>query len=54
MADLIYVAVIVAFFALAALFVKACDLIIGPDEEALAQRVTGAPDPEPGDKRVAA
>ena len=32
MADLIYVAVIVAFFAVAALFVVACDRIIGKDE----------------------
>jgi len=32
MADLIYVAVIVVFFALAGLFVAACDHIIGPDE----------------------
>ena len=34
MSDIIYVAVIVAFFALAALFVRACDRIIGPDETA--------------------
>ena len=32
MADVIYVAVIVAFFALAALFVVACDRIIGADD----------------------
>jgi hypothetical protein len=32
MADLIYVAVIIVFFAVAALFVVACDHIIGPDE----------------------
>jgi len=31
-ADLIYLAVITAFFALAGLFVVACDRIIGPDE----------------------
>jgi hypothetical protein len=35
MQDLIYVALILAFFVIAALFVKGCDLIIGPDEEAL-------------------
>jgi hypothetical protein len=35
MADLIYVAVIIAFFAFAALFVVACDRIIGPDEAAV-------------------
>jgi hypothetical protein len=32
MADLIYLAVMVGFFALAALFVVACDHIVGPDE----------------------
>jgi len=34
MADVIYLLVVVAFFALAALFVKACEVIIGPDEQA--------------------
>jgi hypothetical protein len=34
MADLIYVAVLIGFFALAALFVRACDHIVGPDDEA--------------------
>ena len=43
MADVIYVAVIVAFFALAALFVVACDRIIGADEAA----VTGTREPAP-------
>lgn len=32
MADLIFVGVIVAFFAVASAFVIACDRIIGPDE----------------------
>lgn len=32
MADLLFVGVVVAFFALTALFVVACDRIIGPDE----------------------
>lgn len=31
MGDLIYLAIIVAFFAITVLFVKACDSIIGPD-----------------------
>jgi hypothetical protein len=31
MADLIFVVVILAFFAVAVLLVKACDRIIGPD-----------------------
>jgi hypothetical protein len=34
MADLILLGVLVAFFALAVLFVKACERIIGPDVEA--------------------
>ena len=46
MADLIYVMVIIGFFALAALFVVACDRIIGPDEATLETR--------PEDERVAA
>jgi hypothetical protein len=33
MADLILLGVLVAFFALAVLFVKACERIIGPDVE---------------------
>lgn len=32
MADVLFVAVVVAFFAFAAVFVVACDRIIGPDE----------------------
>jgi hypothetical protein len=39
MNDFAFVAIMVAFFALAALFVVACDRIIGTDEEAFA----GAP-----------
>ncbi|HEV7525730.1 MAG TPA: hypothetical protein VGP92_12245 [Acidimicrobiia bacterium] len=34
MQDVIFIAILVAFFALAVLFVKACELIIGPDVEA--------------------
>ena len=37
MQDLVYVAIMIAFFALSALFVVGCDRIIGSDEEALAQ-----------------
>jgi hypothetical protein len=33
MADLLVVAGVIAFFALAALFVAACDRIIGPDPD---------------------
>jgi hypothetical protein len=36
-ADLVFVLVILAFFALAYVFVKACDRIIGSDEEAFAE-----------------
>ena len=50
MADLIYVAVIIAFFAVAALFVVACDHIIGADESA----VSGTREPAPIDEVKAA
>jgi hypothetical protein len=42
MNDFSYIAIIIAFFASAALFVRACDRIIGPDEESEAPR-TSAP-----------
>ena len=35
MADVVYLLLIAAFFALAALFVKACEAIIGADELAV-------------------
>lgn len=47
MADLIYLAVLVAFFGVAAMFVVACDRIIGPDDVALREGVSVAPNPEP-------
>jgi hypothetical protein len=51
MADLVFVAITVAFFALAALFVRGCDRIIGSDEEAFA----GAPaEPAAPPERTAA
>jgi len=37
-ADFIFIMVLIAFFGLGALFVKACDWIIGPDDVALAER----------------
>jgi hypothetical protein len=49
-ADLIFVAVIVAFFAVAALFVVACDRIIGADDA----NVTGTREPAPHDEARAA
>ena len=33
MADIVLIAVLIAFFSLAALFVAACDRIIGPDAD---------------------
>jgi hypothetical protein len=47
MADLIYISILIAFFAVAGLFVVACDKIIGPDDEALREGLTGTPAPEP-------
>ena len=44
MVDVILVAIIVAFFALAVLFVKACELIIGPDIEAVRAAATTTDD----------
>jgi hypothetical protein len=49
--DVAFVAIMIAFFALAALFVIACDKLIGSDEEALA---VGEEDIEPGPDRLAA
>jgi hypothetical protein len=43
----VYVASLFVFFAIAALFVVACDKIIGSDEEALAEAERGAPTPPP-------
>ena len=34
MQDVIFIAILTAFFALAVVFVKACERIIGPDVEA--------------------
>jgi hypothetical protein len=47
MADLIYIAVMFAFFGIAALFVVACDKIIGPDDVALREGLSASPTPEP-------
>jgi len=54
MQDVVYMLVLVAFFALAGLFVVACDRIIGPDEAALAESSRGEPEPEPAPERMAA
>jgi len=45
MADVIFVAVIVAFFALAALLVRACDYLIG-DEEVTSGTFEAEPAPQ--------
>ncbi len=46
--DIAFVVIRIAFFAVAALFVIACDKIIGSDEEALAAgEDEQAPAPEP-------
>jgi len=47
--DVTFVVIMIAFFAVAALFVIACDKIIGSDEEALAigqDEENPAPEPE--------
>jgi len=44
MADVLFIAILLALVALAVLFVAACDRIIGPDEEALADRTPGTAD----------
>jgi hypothetical protein len=48
--DVIFVAILTAFFALAVVFVKACELIIGPDVEAARAETQ----PDVGDEPVAA
>jgi hypothetical protein len=50
MNDFAFVAIILAFFAVAVLFVVACDRIIGPDEDELA----ASPHLEPDQEKVAA
>ena len=49
MADLVYLLLVAGFFALAALFVKACEFLVGPDELA-----APAPVDEPEPESVAA
>jgi|GraSoiStandDraft_51_1057287.scaffolds.fasta_scaffold2998819_1 hypothetical protein len=41
MNDLVFIGIILAFFALAALFVRACDRIIGADIDAIAEPLAG-------------
>jgi hypothetical protein len=44
--DLVYVATLIAFFAIAALFVVGCDRIIGSDETALSETLPAFQPPE--------
>jgi hypothetical protein len=53
MQDVIYVVVVIVFFVLSGLFVVACDRIIGPDEEALAEANKGE-EPPAAPEKVAA
>ena len=51
MPDVLFVAVLVAFFGLAVVFVRACERIIGPDLESEAS-ATEAIEPETADAPV--
>jgi hypothetical protein len=51
--DVTYLAIMIAFFLLAALFVIACDRLIGSDEEALGE-FDDAPTPAPEVEELAA
>jgi hypothetical protein len=44
MADLLFIALMIVFFALAVLLVRACDLIIGPDEDVIIGTVESTDD----------
>ena len=46
MADVLFVAVLIAFFALAAVFVRACDHIIGVELESASGEDAAKPDAE--------
>jgi hypothetical protein len=48
-----FLAIMIGFFALAALFVVACDVLIGSDEEALGE-FEGAPEGAPESEELAA
>lgn len=54
MADVTFVAILTAFFALAVLFVKACERIIGPDLEAARLGADSANVTVGGDEKQAA
>jgi hypothetical protein len=54
MQDIVYVAVVIAFFVIAVLFTLGCDRIIGPDADALAEGARDVADPKQESKEVAA
>lgn len=43
MADLVYISIIVAFFALCVVYLRWCDRIIGPDESSADRNDTASP-----------
>jgi hypothetical protein len=51
--DVTFVLILIAFFAVAALFVFACDRIIGADEAELTEVTTGEPAPQAPEKLAA-
>lgn len=53
MYDIISVAFVLAFFALCVAYTHACDRILGPDEQTLADEIPTAP-ASPTDEAVAA
>ena len=54
MTDVMFIAILTAFFALAVVFVKACERIIGPDTEAQrAETDAGAAATDTGTKAAA-
>ena len=52
MADVVFVAIALAFFAICALYVRWCDIIIGPDE--VSSTRSAGPDELPALDEVAA
>jgi hypothetical protein len=53
MNDFAFVAIMLAFFVLAALFVAGCDRIIGPDEQALGGPTQDVEEAEDGERAAA-
>jgi hypothetical protein len=51
--DVTFVLILLAFFAISALFVVACDRIIGPDEATLSDEIVGEPEPEQPERLAA-